>query len=187
MGNSDAEGADVDADAADAGADTDAVESDPLVAWSLGAFHAAGLVALLIGLGHADGSLGDLLDGLNTATGLALYLVLWGLSWLTTGRVLERVDLSANPGPAIWWGMVGGSVTGVAFLLVVGLGVILPNLLTDLADIGQVAFLVVILSVGVLVAAIVGAVLGAAFAVVDLALYRLAGLVGAQGRAGDAR
>lgn len=185
--DADAGTADGDADAADADTSTDAVESDPLVAWGLGAFHAAALVALLIGLGHADGSLGDLLDGLNTAIGLSLYLVLWGLSWLTTGRVLERVDLGANSGRTIGWGMVGGSVTGVAFFLVVALGVILPNFLTDGVDLGLVAFLVIFLSVGVLVAALVGAVLGGVFAVVDLALYRFGGLVGAHGRVDNER
>lgn len=83
-------------------------ESESLIVWSLGAFHAATLVAVLVALGHTAGALGDLLGGLNTVVGLALYLFLWGLSWGATRSVLARVPPATietgGVGAAVAWG-----------------------------------------------------------------------------------
>lgn len=152
--------------------------ADPLVAWCLGAFHAAGLVAVAIWLLHAGGSLGNLLGGLNTAVGLVLYTVLWALSWVTTRMVLARIDVRGSPVDAVVWGALGGAGTGVAFLLVVVVPVVIANLLTDPGILEVLPF---VLGAGGTVALLVGTVLGGLFAVVDLALIRIADVVSVGG------
>lgn len=158
--------------------DGDRAGADPLVAWCLGAFHAAGLVAVAIWFLHAGGSLGNLLGGLNTAVGLVLYTVLWALSWVATRLVLARVDVRGSPVDAVVWGALGGAGTGVAFLLVVVVPVVLANLLTDPGILRVLPF---VLGAGGTVALLVGTVVGGLFAVVDLTLIRIADVVSVGG------
>lgn len=161
-------------------ADTEAEHDEPdqLIAWSLGAFHAATLVAVLVVLGHTAGALGNLLGGLNTVVGLALYLLLWGLSWSATRRVLARVPpatiKTGGAGAAVAWGALGGAGAGMAFLVGVVLVAIIPTLLGGIEPLS----VVLILLIGGTVAAVVGAIVGGLFALVDVALFRLAGQVG---------
>lgn len=153
-------------------------EPDQLVVWSLGAFHAAALVAILVALGHTAGALGDILGGLNTVVGLALYLFLWGLSWGATRGVLARVPPATietgGAGAAVAWGALGGAGTGAAFLVSVVLVAVAPGILSR----GEPLAVVTILSIGGFVAAVVGATIGGLFALVDVALFRLARRVG---------
>lgn len=153
-------------------------ESESLIVWSLGAFHAATLVAVLVALGHTAGALGDLLGGLNTVVGLALYLLLWGLSWGATRSVLARVPPATietgGVGAAVAWGALGGAGAGMAFLVGVVLVAIIPALLGGIEPLS----VVLILLIGGTVAAVVGAIVGGLFALVDVALFRLAVRVG---------
>lgn len=162
----------------EARAKTDRDEPDRLVAWSLGAFHAATLVGVLVALGHTAGVLGGLLADLNTLAGLALYILLWLLSWRATRAVLSRVPPATietgATGEAIAWGAVGGAGTGVVFLIGIVLVAVAPVILRG-GDVLSVGF---ILLVGGIAAATVGAVVGGLFAVLDIAFFRLAARVG---------
>lgn len=169
------------AEAADGGQPEHA-RPGPLVAWALGAFHAALLVAVLVGLGHAADALGELGD-LNTAVGLALYLLLWVLSWGVSRRVLAEVPPArvAEPGGirrALAWGVLGGAATGAGFLVAIVVVFVAPALLLRG---GEPLSVVLIALVGLPVAAVVGAVVGALFALLDVALIRGAGRLAAPG------
>ncbi|MFC6989994.1 hypothetical protein ACFQJD_17155 [Haloplanus sp. GCM10025708] len=97
------------ADAGDAGAATaDATTtdptavpaSDPLLAWGLASFHVAVLVVVPVAILHRVGALGSLLHGVGTGVGLALYLLLWGVTWATNRRWLTEADFSAPGRPS---------------------------------------------------------------------------------------
>jgi len=153
---------------------SDAHGDDPpptveLRAWALASFHVATLVAVGVGLLHAGGLVGDLLSGLGTLPGVALYLLLWGLTWRTNRRWLLA---HGPPGrgavrPALTW----GAVTGVGFLLgaLVALAVALEP--------ADLVVLVIFAGVGAPVAAVVGAAVGGVFALVDAALCSFADAV----------
>ena len=147
-----------------------AATADPFLRRMLASFHAATPLVAPLALLYAVGALGSLLQGVHTATGLGLYLALWGLTWWTNGRWLAvtRLDgLRETVVPAAKW----GAVTGVGFLfaLLVAVAVSLP----------EPAFVAILALVGAPVSALVGAVVGAGFAALDLAIVaageRLAG------------
>lgn len=133
--------------------------ADPLRRWALASFHAATLLVAPLALLYAVGALGSLLRGVHTATGLALYLALWALTWWTNGRWLAatRFDgLRETVVPGATW----GAVTGVGFLFALLVAVAVSVL--------DPAFVAVLALVGTPVAALVGAVVGAGFAAADL-------------------
>jgi hypothetical protein len=163
--------ADGDADGTPASAaDGASPAPDPLLRWTLASFHAATLLVAPLALLYAVDALGSLLQGVHTATGLGLYLALWGLTWWTNGRWLAATRLDGPRGairPAATW----GAVTGVGFLiaLLAAVAVALPD----------PVFVAVLALVGAPVSALVGAVAGAGFAALDLLIVatgkRLAG------------
>jgi len=133
-------------------------ESDPFLAWMLASFHTTTLlVAPLLGL-YAVDALGSLLQGVHTATGLGLYLALWGLTFWTNRRWLAgtRLDGWGAVVPGATWGAVTG--VGFLFVLVAAVGVI----------VGEPVLVAALALVGAPVAALVGVVVGAGFAVLDL-------------------
>lgn len=157
--------ADGDAAASDAervdGADGADAAADPLRRWTLASFHAATLLVAPLALLYAVGALGSLLQGVHTATGLGLYLALWGLTWWTNGRWLAATDFDGLRGtirPAATW----GAVTGVCFLFVL--------LVAVTVTVPEPLFVAVLALVGAPVSALVGAVVGTGFAALDLAV-----------------
>lgn len=152
----------------DTGVDDGPPSTTELRAWALASFHVATLVAVGVGLLHAGGLVGDLLSGLGTLPGVALYLLLWVLTWRTNRRWLLA---HGPPGrdavrPALAW----GAVTGVGFLS----GPLAALLVLDPTD---VVVVVIFAGVGTPVAAVVGAVVGGVFALVDAALAAVADAV----------
>ncbi|WP_251342117.1 hypothetical protein [Haloplanus halophilus] len=144
--------------------------ADPLLAWTLASFHAATLVVGPVLLLYAVDALGSLLQGVRTVTGLGLYLALWVLTWWTNRRWLAATDLRGLRGTVVP-GATWGAITGVGFLLV---------LLVAVGVIVREPLLVAALAVGGMpVSALVGALAGAGFAVLDLLIVeagrRLAG------------
>lgn len=65
-----------DADSVEA---SDPVGTDPFLAWTLAGFHTTTLLVVPLRFRYAADALGSLLQGVHTATGLGLYLALWGL------------------------------------------------------------------------------------------------------------
>lgn len=140
--------------------------SDPLLAWGLASFHAAVLLVGPLGVAHAiaPAAVGDLLGGLDTRTGLVLYLVLWGSTWWSNRRYLAASAFD-DPTRTLRAGAKWGAVTGLPLLgCVVLAALVVTNPL----------FATLLLVAGGLVAPVVGAGVGVVFAGVDLTLDRLA-------------
>ncbi|MFC4359565.1 hypothetical protein ACFO0N_16605 [Halobium salinum] len=173
----------------------DAERSDPvrLRDWALATLHTTLFVLLPLLAAFAvsaPGRIGDVLGGLDTSLGLALFAYLWLVLWLATRRALAAATAgSLTSRSALRAGLVWGAVAGVGFvgplLLLSGLAVFVTS--------GNVFFLLVVAGVGSLVATVVGAVLGLVFAAVDFGLLavarRLAGVEGGgdhEGTTGDA-
>jgi hypothetical protein len=127
------------------------------------------LLPLLLTFAVGDpGGLGDLLGGLETSIGLALFAYLWLVLWVTTRRALTAADPLTRRS-ALRAGFVWGAASGVGFvggvLLVAGGFVTVTT--------GNLAFFPVVFGLGSLVASVVGAVLGLLFAAADLMLLAL--------------
>lgn len=140
--------------------------SDALSAWALASFHAAVLLVVPLALAYAVApvAVGDLLGGLDTLLGVALYLVLWGSTWWSNRRYLAACDFR-DARRTLSSGARWGAVTGLPLLgcLVVAVFVVTNGV-----------FAAIVLVVGALVAPLVGAVVGVLFAGVDVALDRVA-------------
>ncbi|AZH23954.1 hypothetical protein [Haloplanus aerogenes] len=146
-------------------ADADADESpppdttaDPVLAWTLASFHTTTFLVAPLLLLYAVDALGSLLQGVHTATGLGLYLALWGLTFWTNRRWLARTRL--DDWSAVLPGVTWGGVTGVGFLLVL-VGVVGVT-------VGEPVLVAALALVGTPIAALVGGLVGAGFAVLDL-------------------
>lgn len=147
--------------------------ADPLVTWAFATFHAATLVVALVVVAHVTGPLGDLLGGLDTLVGLALFVVLWATTWWTNRRWLAAVGLRVGEQPPtralVFGGLLWGGANGVLFFWGVYLLAVLPTFGL------LVVPLVIIATAGTVLATVVGALVGGLFAVLDAALLRLAG------------
>lgn len=155
---------------------------DPLVVGALATFHAAALVAALVGgLYLAGPPLGELLDGLRTSVGLGLYLALWATTWWTNRRWLDAV---ADPDGSAWrvvgiggkWGGVNGALFfwvlfGVAVVPFVGL------------ELDAALAFATVFGVGTLLALGAGAIVGVAAAALDVALFGVAARLGPESSA----
>jgi hypothetical protein len=154
-----------------------------LLDWSLAAFHAGFLFAVLIALVYAGGGLGNLLSGLNTWLGLGLYAVFWATTWWTTRRAARGFAWSALDRPAalagrLWRVALWGGLNGVLFFLIV-LGLIVGNVLA-LVLVGRaqaseiLSFVVFGGAIGAAVSFVAGVVVALLFALLDGALLALA-------------
>lgn len=144
-------------------------DADPLLAWALASFHAAAFLVVPLALAHAVApeAVGGLLGGLDTLVGVALYLVLWGSTWLSNRKYVAASDFDDAWG-TLRAGARYGTVTGLPLLLCIVLAV---------AVVVNPIFAGVLLVVGSVVAPLVGAVIGSLFAGVDLAVDRLARVI----------
>lgn len=154
---------------------------DPLVVWALSSFHTAALVALLVVGLYLAGPLGDLLSGLDTVVGLALYLGLWVATWWTNRRAFRAIADAGSDAESVSSSVVVGTggkwagVDGVAFLWMLLFAAVFPPSSVTLAG---VAYFLAIGGIASLLAFAVGAVIGSLFALLDLALFRAAGVLG---------
>lgn len=172
----------------------EALERDPageLIGWALASFYVVLLVGLSLLALHVRGDLGELLAGLSPVVGIALYLLLWTTTWVTTRRAiadrLQSIDEGRPPvGRVAATGALWGGVNGAVFLLVL-LGVavgaqLLASLATgDWSDILFAVYLVAIGSVGAGVAFVVGAIVGTGLAILTIGLSRPASWLAATG------
>ena len=151
--------------------------ADRLTVWCLASFNVAALTVVGVLSLHTLGDLGDLLAGLDTVTGLALYLALWVLTLWTNRRALAGVRaFGSGPGlrPLAGRSFGWGAATGVAFLWAIVAIVYLPDapgpgsLLA--AALGVLGVLLLASAFAALVGALVGLVVGA----LDLLLLRTA-------------
>lgn len=173
----------------DATGDSDSVDDhglpaddpDPLLGWCLAAYHTALFTLVpVVGL-HWTGALGDLLGGLSTTVGLALYLLLWATTWWTNRRLLATTPFERSAwreiltGGAKW-----GGVTGSCFLLelvVVAVAQVAVDGGFGVPDVASVLPLLLFLALGVAIAFVVGAVVGVVQAALDLVALGVADAV----------
>lgn len=144
-----------------------------IVGWALAAFHSTTLVVMLVTLLYLWAPVGELLAGLQTVVGLALYLVLWATT-LWTNKHWPRDTRLTIDGTAInsssflrtsfKWGGVTGSVFFIALVILAVAAQTVPTSL----------FPLVIVLIGVIVAFVIGGITGCIFAFTDLALLRIA-------------
>ncbi|MFC6862057.1 hypothetical protein ACFQGE_01120 [Halomicroarcula sp. GCM10025817] len=146
-----------------------------LTAWALATVDVTLFVSLAVLVAHASGALGDLLAGLNTVLGIAIFAYLWVLVGLAVRWVLAGASLGeAQMRVLALRGVAAGAATGVAFLLgVVGVAVV-PRVFTTTLEPLSAALITLF---GVVLAAPIGALLGLAFGLLDVGLSRLAGAV----------
>ena len=146
-----------------------------LTAWALATVDVTLFVLLAVLIAHASGALGDLLGGLNTVLGVAVFAYLWVLVSLAVQWVLAEASLAEAQlrAPALR-GVAAGAATGVAFLLGVVVVAVVPRVVTTSLEPLSAAL---ITTFGVVLAAPVGALLGLAFGLLDVGLYRLGGAV----------
>ncbi len=165
-----------------------------LLTWSLGSFHTALFVAVLIALVYRGGGLGNLLGGLSTGLGFALYAALWLSTWWCTRRALRaswetwasgRVDPEETIARSLRWGAATGGLflgTLVALVAVPWLAVPLLLIATVLFPrwsgpwprrasvlVDWIAFTIGVLLLGLPL--LIGAVVGLILALVDSLLF----------------
>lgn len=139
--------------------------------WAFAAFHAAILVAVAVLAGHLTIDLGDPLAGLSTLLGLGLYALFWLLLWVVTGRAFAAASPSdASLRELLVAGAGYGGATGVGVVLVVVGG---GGALAALVSGGNPLTFLLFGLFGSLVAAVVGALLGVGYALLDAALVRV--------------
>ncbi|WP_336358404.1 hypothetical protein [Haloarcula sp. CGMCC 1.6347] len=144
-----------------------------LVTWTLATFDTALFVLLGVLAAHASGGLADLLAGLNTLVGVAVFCYLWALFVLAVRWVHGRVALdSAGVSTLVLHGVAAGCATGVAFLLGLFAVALVPTIQSGGVRL-QAVLLVLLIGAGV--AAVVGGVVGLVASLLDGAVYRLAG------------
>lgn len=144
-----------------------------LVTWTLATFDTVLFVLFGVLSAHASGSLADLLAGLNTLVGVAVFCYLWALFVLAVRWVHSRVTLdSAGVSTLALHGTAAGSVAGVAFLLGLFVVALVPTLQSGGVRL-QAVLLVLLIGAGV--AAVVGGVVGLLASLLDIAVYGLAG------------
>jgi len=154
-----------------------------LLAWALGTFHACVLGLVLLLLLYPGGRLGQTLAGLETVTGLLLFIALWATSvWTTRRAVADGVWLSTTPtdraaffGQALRW----GAATGVLFLAELGAIflvrtlIVAPGAIMSAGVLGLAGF-AAFASIGMLFAFAIGAVVGVTLGGLDLVALSLA-------------
>jgi hypothetical protein len=157
----------------------DTEPSSGLRAWSLGTFHTAGFVLVVVVLVHLSGSLAEKLARLNTPIGVAAFLVLWSLTWWITGMGLRKMDPAIeDAGSEIVPSMiVAGAWNGVAiFAAIVLIGSVSaiapsPGAITG-AGLRLLPILLLVAVPGSLLAFTIGGIVGFFCGVADAVLLR---------------
>lgn len=147
-----------------------------LLDWTLGSFHAAVLLVVALLALHLTDSLAGALDAGGTIVGGALYLALLASTVVTARLIVAQTGLDetgAHRGGlretlgTVGWGILGGAVNGLLFLLVLAVVIFVGLLVTEPSDVVVLPF---VLAFGTPVALAGGLVLGGAFVLVDLLL-----------------
>jgi hypothetical protein len=163
------------------------------LAFALSTFQAGALVVLIVALLFRGGSLGETLDDLDTSVGVAVFAWLWLTGFYCTLKAVVRMGLQSlrdDPLPdMLAGGIVWGGTNGVLFFLGVLLALVLygaANFDSDgepvlAAAVSALAFAMVAVVIGSVVAWVFGAAAGFVFAVVHRVLLQLAKAVAGPG------
>lgn len=151
-------------------------DADPLLAWTVATADVSLFVLLPVLAAHEGGALADLLGGLNTAVGLAVFAYLWALVGAAAWWLLSEVSLATD---SIWrlalYAFVAGALVGSFFVLGVGsVAVAAFALAGEGGSFGAIVYVLLAAAVAVVVGGVVGLLAGA----VNVGAYRLAGRLG---------
>ncbi|MFN8559717.1 MAG: hypothetical protein U0531_21020 [Dehalococcoidia bacterium] len=147
-----------------------------LLAWALSAFHTSVFVAVaLLGL-HLGGALGPALAQLDTLTGMALFLGLWGTGWWATRFGARGIGAAVlgrwmSDGALVNRGPMAGGLNGALFYAWLALVLALRSLVGGQPEVA--ALFVSSAVVGVPFAFIFGVAFGFVFAVLDTVLIEV--------------
>jgi hypothetical protein len=149
--------------------------------WVLGTFHTAAVGLALLFLAYPGGGLGVTLAGLNTITGLAIFIALWAITVFATSRAIRPigdVDLIAGATAgyhrrALRWGALNGALFlwSFAAMLAAQQLIAAPGTLSWQSLLLGAGF---VGGLGSLFALVIGAVVGLVLASIDLAGLALA-------------
>jgi hypothetical protein len=148
-------------------------EPASLELWSLAAFRAASFTAAAVLLLHRRGSLAATLSRLDTAIGVATYLLLWTTTWFATrtGLRLGR-DEDGLVGRRVMPAIVAGGWNGVYVFIAPLIGVL--GLIISQGSVLSVLPIAAIGStLGSLLAFVVGAVAGWLYGMLEALLDRV--------------
>ena len=157
-------------------------QSDRLLEWGLGTFHASFFILALLVFLFARRALGELLGSLNTLAGFALFGVLWYTTLFSTRRAMRALrqkqgdawDVfghSVDAWELVFLGAFWGGVNGVLFFLALLLFAVFFLILPEAG--GSPDALVALPFYGLLgsgVAAILGGIAGFLLAMIDVLL-----------------
>ena len=159
---------------------TNAPRVNGVLEWVLGTFHTSVFGLALLLLLYPRGGFGAALAGLNTLSGLAIFLALWAITLFTTRRALAGLNwLDDDPAQmalfyrrALRW----GGVNGLLFLIALGAILLLSALVSAPGSITRPAltFFGFIAWIGLVVSYAVGAIVGVTLGAVDIAALRIA-------------
>lgn len=164
-------------------ADGAEARTDPLATWCLATFHVTVVLTAVLVVAHGAGVVGDLLASLDPVTGIALFVLLWATTWVTTRSALDEGLLSGerSVGRVALEGSLWGGVDGAGFflalavtLLAIVVGTNWRALRLDPELLFQSVFVLAVVLVGCGIAFVVGALLGTLLAFVDTGLLWVA-------------
>jgi hypothetical protein len=143
-----------------------------LTTWTLATFDTSLFVLVGVIAAHVSGVLGELLSGLNTVVGVAVFLYVWLLFVAAVRWVLADASvLRGSARPLALRSVAAGGVAGTVFLLTVLLVTVVPSAL--LGSIQPISVLLILL-IGTALSAVVGAVVGLSAGALNVAASRLA-------------
>lgn len=152
-----------------------AEEPDRLETWTVATFNVVAFGLVLVLAGYATGALSEILPDVGTVPGIAVFAYLWALVVVATRTGLPAGGLATirtdGVSPVLIGGVVAGTITGAGFVLGVVLVAVLPLAVTEGMKLDVLIPLAGLMSLGTGVGGVVGALLGATFATLNVALY----------------
>jgi len=141
--------------------------------WSLATFHTVSFVALAVVATHVNGSLKDALGRLDTATGMAAFMVFWVLTFFSSRAGLRKMMPNDNAPTVsvVFQTTIAGGWNGTGIFA----SLIVVSLVSGFASRGVAAigflpvqFLVAV--IGMLLAFAIGSIIGLAYGLIDALL-----------------
>lgn len=169
-----------------------------ILTFGLATFHTLSFIIIVVVFLYSQGTLGSLLEGLNTLAGYAIFGALWATTWWTTRKALrgyfkgidhdggesqiaEMMRGEFQLSQVIANGVIWGGVNGILFLIALALilliyisALTLAALLGGSTNPEASVTLILFAMIGSPVGAIVGGMVGFILALVDGAILGLA-------------